>query len=111
MTVELGQALFGNPVGEYDMPEYATALLHTLLHQMEIEFWKREQKNWERYEDPQIPGIVYRPYCWCNCGDEHTPECPARLSNFEYDGVEIRWYKYPGRGMTCNKELTPNEWS
>ena len=103
---ELGQAVWGNPTGEYDIPDYADALIAGLLNEIERVYWNVNQQEWESYEDPCIPGLAYRPYWW---GDTEAPE--ASLPNFAFDGVEVRWYKRPGRGMSCNKALSPNEWT
>lgn len=45
-----------------------------------------------------------RPYYW---GDD---EDKAHLPNFRHkkSGLEIRWYKYIGRGMTVNNHVCPN---
>lgn len=38
--------------------------------------------------------------------NNHKPDCGVVAPNFLYKptGVEINWYKYIGRGMTCNKQ-------
>ena len=30
--------------------------------------------------------------------------------NFKFDGVELRWYKYVGRGMSCNRDWNEKQW-
>lgn len=43
----------------------------------------------------------------------HNPECPIVRPNFKHfkSGIEIRWYKYIGRGMSINKsDITRNDW-
>jgi len=44
---------------------------------------------------------------WCS-ENHHTPECGIVLPNFRHfaSGLEVRWYKYIGRGMSCNQEIT-----
>lgn len=86
------QALLGNPWGEYKLPEYAQALFMAIQEEMGRVYFNREQESWEGGFDPEIEGITWRPYCW----DEDSPE--AKLPNFVFGEVEIRWYKYPGRG-------------
>lgn len=51
--------------------------------------------------------MSYRAYWW---GDEDAPD--GALSNLAIDGddVEVRWYKYPGRGMSVNRPMTPADW-
>lgn len=104
-TPEAGQASCGKPRGGYEMPDYARALLLNLLDEIDRVYWNREQDQWEPGEDPRIPGIVYRPFWW---GKEDAPE--AKLPNFEFEGVELRWYQHPGRGMSANRDMTPAEW-
>lgn len=101
---ELGQLCFGNPTGEYPVPQYAAALISGIAAAIEIAFWNREQREWDRCEDPRIKGLVFRPYYWGD-DDEH-----AVLPNLEFEGIEIRWYKYIGRGMSVNKALSEKEW-
>jgi len=93
---ELGQALFGNPHGKYDCPEYVCALFDYILGEISRVYWNNNQKAWDYYDDPQIPGIEYRSYCWDSDSED------AQKPNFKFKDVEIRWYKYPGRGMSIN---------
>lgn len=48
---------------------------------------------------------------WCQT-DDHAQDCQIVVPNFGIDGdpVEIRWYKYPGRGMSVNVQLTTDDW-
>lgn len=68
--------------------------------------------------DPEV-GI----YVHCNCSynehskkwheeNTHSEECPIDWPNFRHyeSGLEIRWYKYIGRGMEVNKDVSPAEW-
>lgn len=50
----------------------------------------------------------WREFCKEN---SHKPECGVVLPNFRHfkTGIEVRWYKYIGRGMSCNKDLTAVE--
>lgn len=103
---EIGQMLFGAPTGDYGMPEYADALVHGLLSEIERVYWNLNQKEWDRYADPGLPGVEYHSYWW---GDEDAPE--AERPNLSFgDGVEVRWYKYPGRGSTVNKKMSAADW-
>lgn len=101
--MELGQIAFGNPTGEYETPEHAEALIEYLFSEIDRVYWNREQEEWGRNYDPRIPGIVFRPYHW---GDDEEASKP----NFESFNQEIRWYKYPGRGVTHSKEMSEEEW-
>ena len=100
---EIGQAVYGNPWGEFKASLQVEAFLAYILVEIERVFWNKNQKEWDRYEDPKIPNIEYRPYYW---GEDEEMAKP----NFKFEDVEIRWYKYPGRGMSVNKEMTDKEW-
>jgi hypothetical protein len=71
-TPEVVQILRGNVIGAYAMDDYAEALLHYLLHEIERVFGNVNQREWDREEDPSIPGIEFHPYYWdeCICGYE-----------------------------------------
>jgi hypothetical protein len=57
-----------------------------------------------------------RPQCTCGADaawDEDRgclPMCIGQRPNFQHEDVEIRWYKYPGRGMSTNKNWSSDEW-
>ena len=87
------------------MPEYAQALFEGIRYEIERVYWNREQVEWDQHADPKVPEVEWRPYYW---GDD---EAVAELPNFAFEGVEIRWYKYPGRGMSTNKAWKPAEWT
>jgi hypothetical protein len=103
---ELGQAAFGNPVGTYDLPEFAQALFFHIWSEIARVFGNKNQRDFcgSYGEDPGIAGINVRPYYW---GDDAAE---AELPNFRFEAVEIRWYKYPGRGMSCNVDWTAEQW-
>lgn len=102
---ELGQAAFGCPWAQYEVPTYAEALLLYLLDEVGRTFWNRFQAEWNKHDDPEVPGLEYHHYYWGNDEDE------AAKPNFKFEDIEIRWYKYPGRGMSCTKKLTVQEWA
>lgn len=45
-------------------------------------------------------------------GNQHDPECGFVAPNFKHiaTGIEVRWYKYIGRGMELSKDLSKSEW-
>jgi hypothetical protein len=102
---ELGQAVFGAPTGEHELPEYALALFRGVWREIARVFWNREQREFNGYgtEDPKLPGFTVRPY-----RSDDTPE--AELPNFVFGDAELRWYKYPGRGMSANVDWKPDQW-
>jgi hypothetical protein len=103
-TIELGQIEFGNPMGEYDCPEYVEALIAYIFKVIERIYWNNNQVEWNRFEDPEFEGIEYRNYYW---GDNEEEKSKP---NFAYKDVELRWYKWFGRGMSLNVSKTPVEW-
>ena len=102
---ELGQAAFGCPTGEYDLPEYACACLDYLRKEMDRVWWNVHQEEREEYEAHSFGELEWRPYYWGDDEDE------AVKPNLAFAGVEIRWYKHPGRGLSCNVDWDANEWA
>lgn len=99
---ELGQAIFGNPTGGYEMSDAGCKAFARLISAIED-----IRPHWDCYEDPAVPGITFRGYYW---GDD---ESKAALPNLVIDKVphiEIRWYKHPGRGMSVNMVVSDAEW-
>lgn len=109
---ELGQAAFGAPWGEFEISEIGEAGIHYLLREMERVFWNRYQRemstNGGDSEDWNAlrSGVEFHEYWW---GDGEAPE--VARPNLSFDGLNIRWYKHPGRGMTVEREITPDQWS
>jgi hypothetical protein len=94
---EVGQFCFGNKWGSHDAGDLGEACVQHLLAEIERVFWNVHQRQWDRCEDPKIPGVVFHPYYWgdCECGcDEadaeweqanpHTPSC------YQTDYAKIR---------------------
>ncbi len=67
---ELGQALFGNPTGQYDCSDFVEALVASLFEEIDRVYWNIHQKAWDRLESPDFPYITYKTYSWgeCDCG-------------------------------------------
>lgn len=108
---ELGQILFHNQPIYHETPAFADALLVAIQHRLGIAFWNVHQKTWagEHWDGTWgelPPGIEWRNYWW---GDDNAPE--VQLPNFSFEGVEIRWYKHPGRSNNANVVWTPAEWA
>jgi hypothetical protein len=103
---ELGQAAFGQPTQQFECPEYIEALLKHLADELGRVVWNNTQKE---YPSPfENTGNKFKSrtfkveaYSW----DEDAHQ----QYNFKWKDVEISWYKYLGRGMSINKELTPGE--
>jgi len=96
---ELGQMCFGNAWNAIDLlaafpaaSEYLCALRDLTCE--DFAYWDFANETFEAHD-----------YWW---GDEEAPE--ASRPNFRCGEVEIRWYKYPGRGTTTNSDLTSDQW-
>jgi hypothetical protein len=106
---------------QYECDDFVAALLTAILEEIKRVHWNVYQHTWrpswhgDEIEDPEVPGIAFvRYYDGCPCEDEdedeHRPDCRHAKPNFQYEDVQFRWYKYPGRGMSTNKDWTPDEW-
>ena len=49
---EVGQAVFGNPSGEYDCPEFVDALLEHICAEIRRVYWNIHQDEWDEYHIP-----------------------------------------------------------
>ena len=101
---EPGQICFGNPVGEHPCPRWVDALVLNILSEIERVFWNKNQRQWDNYEDPHVPGIEFHSYYW---GDDDFDEAEAAKPNLKHGDIEVRWYKRPMRGSSLNVEATP----
>jgi len=103
---ELGQAVFGQPYKEYEAPHYVEAALTLISEELERVGHNVLQEN---FVNPfsntgasftVIPKMLVHAYSW---NDEEQP------FNFKWRDLEISWYKYLGRGMSMNRQTTPQE--
>ena len=97
---EMGQAVFGNPMGEFDFDSMENSgIVEDMLR---IISWYATGDS--SYSD-EFKNDVFelRSYYW---GEDDEIEA---LPNFKHykTGLEIRWYKYIGRGMSVNKHVCP----
>lgn len=54
--------------------------------------------------------FMMKDYCWCdNEREGHEEACPPNFVHKPTNFI-ITWYKYYGRGMTANKNLSALEW-
>lgn len=89
----------------YEVSELLECALRHIDWHIGIKYWNENQ---EELESPfQNTGNKYigsnftvRAFDWSE-PDEYLP-------NFEYKDIKIWWYKYIGRGMYANKEVTPD---
>lgn len=90
---ELGQMLFGQPSKKYECsPELyaAMAFLAELMPEMENPFSNSGHRG-------DYGAFQAHAYSW---SDEEQPW------NFKWRDVEVSWYKYHGRGMSVNREVS-----
>lgn len=97
---EIGQAVFGNPWSEYDFESIEDYEIIEYMLRI-ISYFATGQESYSDYFENDI--FALRPYYW---GDD---EEEMRKPNFFHkkSGLEIRWYKYIGRGMSVNRKICP----
>ena len=91
-----------SPTQEVPLPDATQALFQGLITVIGRLYWNREQEDWDRIQNPDIPGLQWSLYDWHDDSPESQApnfvfhDAPAHLR-----GMEIRWYKHPGRDLTC----------
>ena len=117
------QACYGN-WEKFEADDFFDALFMAILEEIKRVHWNVYQHQWEpswhgdEVRDPEIEGIAFVRYYQdlCDCGwdedgdENHKGNCIGLRPNFEFDGVKVSWYKWPGRGMSTNKDWSPAEW-
>lgn len=102
---ELGQMIFGQAHKEHAVPPIMDAALEAIDAELCRAMWNIHQKE---YVSPfrntgasfkEIEAFQVEAYSW----DEDY----AQPWNFKCGDIEVSWYKYLGRGMSSNTELTP----
>ena len=86
------QALFGNPTGTYDCPDFVEALVASLFEEIGRVYWNKNQEQWEKESDPDFKCLTVRPYSW--------GECDCEWDNFSFDEPHK---------PTCYQTLVDNE--
>jgi len=100
---ELGQAMFGQPHQAFEVPEIMEAALASISSELDRVMWNIHQ---EPYDNPfsnsgnrfDCDEFKVHAYSW---GDDD------QAFNFAWKDLRISWYKYLGRGMSANQEITP----
>jgi len=99
---ELGQMCFGQPSQELECPTYVEAALEYLAESF---FYNKDisVENPFRNTGWQWSNKVFEvnAYNW--------DEDKIQPFNFKYKDIEVSWYKYLGRGMSINREVTEIE--
>jgi hypothetical protein len=98
---ELGQACMGQPTQQFECPTYVTAALEYLAIFLE-----------GRLLFPENPfrntGWSHQNTVFTVCAYEWN-EDKVQDFNFKYKDIEVSWYKYLGRGMSINREVSDKE--
>jgi hypothetical protein len=100
---ELGQAAFGQPYKQYEVPEIGLAALRQIANE-----YDRVMHNLGRGDEGNpfdnsgarfdCDEFSAHAYSW---GDDDHPW------NFKWKDLEISWYKWSGRGTSSNIPVTP----
>lgn len=102
---ELGQAVFGQPCKNYKVPPIGDAALEFIRHELQRILWNLRQVSLDPFsntgEEFNSRAFSVHAYSW-----DEEEEQPWNFRHHE-TGVEISWYKYCGRGMSANQEITP----
>jgi hypothetical protein len=103
---ELGQAAFGQPHKQFKVPAIMDAALQYIRYEMGRVRWNiRQQASPDPFGNEGPGGnfnsdvFSVHAYSW---GDDEQPW------NFKCGDIEISWYKYMGRGMSANVEISPD---
>lgn len=103
---EIGQSVFGQQYKEYDVDRYVEACLRMIREELDRIMWNINQKEMPSPFDNtgarwKCDEFEVEAYSWDE--DYNQPY------NFKWKDIEISWYKYMNRGMSCNQELTPDK--
>lgn len=101
--MELGNAIFGNSRGEYEVPRKEFEdIFFPLLKKTGLDDHGYSEEGWNKnYATFENDIFLIRPYYW-GSNDEI-----AELPNFVYKptNFEIQWYKYPLRDSYMNQDI------
>lgn len=100
---ELGQAIFGQPHKEYRCSNIVDAALNHISYELDRVMSNVTQKEYaspfgntgNEFKCDEFEVIAYS---W---GDDEQPY------NFKWRHITISWYKWMGRGMSANINITP----
>lgn len=104
--MELGNIIFGNSRGEYEVPrkEFEDILI-PFMQEIGVGMRGYDKDLDDTYATFDNEVFTIRPYYW---GDNDSI---ASLPNFVYKptNFEIQWYKYPLRDSYMNQDITVKE--
>lgn len=104
---ELDQIMFDTPTDEFELGKlerWAVSNLQKIAQLTKVEgLGDNTGGHGVKFQNDVF---VMQNYHWCNEGDD----CKiAEMPNFKCGDIEIRWYKYLGRGMSVNRQVTKEE--
>lgn len=104
---ELGQMLFGQPSKEFYCPEILDAALEFIRHDLQRILWNLRQEASDPFSNS---GASFRCDIFTVFAYSWNDQVPQPW-NFKHQptGLEVSWYKYCGRGMSINRETSPDE--
>jgi hypothetical protein len=102
---ELGQAVFDQPHKQFEVPEIMDAALQYIRYELGRVRWNARQGEdlcpfGNNGDGGDFKSDVF-DVCAYSWGDDEQPY------NFKWRELKISWYKYMGRGMSTNMEITP----
>jgi hypothetical protein len=103
-TPEIGQAMFGQPTGEFEVPDWVQSMFDGIMREVDRVYWNTRQQEFSDSLSVDFGKVHFRPYSW----DDDNDAGP----NFWHDDniQRIRWYKHPGRGMSAEVFYEVNAW-
>lgn len=119
---ELGQAVFGQPHQTFQCPNYLEQALKSIRNVMEVNKtcgsdYTPFDNSGERFKNDVFEANAY-DWSECRCEgswdddwtqDKCTCGWQPQLYNFKWKDVEVSWYKYLGRGMSVNRQVSEAE--
>ncbi|MFA5377178.1 MAG: hypothetical protein WC455_15615 [Dehalococcoidia bacterium] len=128
---ELGQAVVGKPWQLLDCPPYIERGLEFLGYEV-ARVTGCESPTGNNGESFANDTFRMNSYYWgdCTCGfadieynerldnwfnthklgpKGHARDCLTVRPNFAYEDIEVSWYKYLGRGMSINRQVSEKE--
>lgn len=103
---ELGQMVFGNQWQEHEVPEIMEAVLNAIRDEYDRVYWNINQRECPSPFGNHGPGANLKTdvfeVCAYDWGGDEQP------FNFAWRDLRISWYKYCGRGMSANMDISPD---
>lgn len=106
---ELGQMAFGRPWEEHGVPDIMDAALQYIRYDLERVLGNLTQQR-DRYNDPfGNYSSAFRCDVFGVWGYDWSEDREQPYNFFHVPtGLRISWYKYSGRGMSSDREITPD---